>query len=89
MGPSDETPPPAERLGEWIERRRAEPREWVEAASFGDSLLYLDRDELEALRDALQALAEPYLERVADPALRPAGSRPVAFVQIAFPVDEP
>ena len=79
----------AERLGEWIERRRAEPREWVEAAAFGDSLLYLDRDELEALRDGLQALAEPYLERVADPTLRPAGARPVAFVQIAFPVDEP
>jgi DNA-binding transcriptional ArsR family regulator len=79
----------AERLGEWIERRRDEPREWVEAASFGDSLLYLDAKELAALRDALQALAEPYLERVADPALRPDGARPVAFVQIAFPVDEP
>jgi DNA-binding transcriptional ArsR family regulator len=78
----------AERLGEWIERRRAEPRQWVDAAAFGDSLLYLERDELEALRDALQALAEPYLERVADPTLRPAGARPVAFVQIAFPVDE-
>jgi DNA-binding transcriptional ArsR family regulator len=79
----------AERLGEWIERRSEESRDWVEAASFGDSLLYLDRDELEALRDNLQALAEPYLERVADPALRPEGARPVAFVQIAFPVDEP
>ncbi|HET8742352.1 MAG TPA: helix-turn-helix domain-containing protein [Gaiella sp.] len=78
-----------ERLAEWIERRRDEPREWVEAAAFGDSLLYLDRDELAALRDSLQALAEPYLERIADPALRPAGARPVAFVQIAFPVDEP
>lgn len=79
----------AERLKVWIEQRRAEPREWVEAASFGDSLLYLDRGELEALRDGLQALAEPYLERVADPMLRPTGARPVAFVQIAFPVDGP
>ena len=79
----------AERLTEWIERRRAEPREWVEASAFGDSLLYLDRAELEALRDSLQALAEPYLDRIADPALRPPGARPVGFVQIAFPVDEP
>ena len=79
----------AERLSEWIERRRAEPREWVEASAFGDSLLYLDRAELEALRDSLQALAEPYLDRIADPALRPPGARPVGFVQIAFPVDEP
>ena len=78
----------AERLGEWIERRREEPREWVEAAAFGDSLLYLDMEELATLRDSLQALAEPYLERVADPGLRPDGARPVAFVQIAFPVDE-
>ncbi|HEX5583315.1 helix-turn-helix domain-containing protein [Gaiella sp.] len=79
----------AERLAEWIERRRDEPREWVEASAFGDSLLYLDKEELAALRDGLQALAEPYLERVADPTLRPAGARPVAFVQVAFPVDEP
>ena len=66
----------------------SQAREWVEAASYGDSLLYLDREELAALRDALQALAEPYLERIADPALRPPRARPVAFVQIAFPVDE-
>jgi len=37
----------------------------------------------------LQALAERYLERIADPMLRPPGARPVALVQIAFPVDEP
>jgi DNA-binding transcriptional ArsR family regulator len=79
----------AERLGEWIERRRAEPRDWVEAAAFGDSLLYLDVHELAAIRDELQALAERYLERIADPMLRPPGARPVALVQIAFPVDEP
>jgi len=79
----------AERLSEWIERRRAEPREWVEASAFGDSLLYLDVHELAALRDELQALAERYLDRIADPALRPPGARPVGFVQIAFPVDEP
>ncbi|HEY1316590.1 MAG TPA: helix-turn-helix domain-containing protein [Gaiella sp.] len=79
----------AERLGEWIEHRGAEPKEWVEAASFGDSLLYLDREELASLGDALRALAEPYLDRISDPTRRPAGARPVAFVQIAFPVDEP
>jgi DNA-binding transcriptional ArsR family regulator len=78
-----------ERLGDWIERRREEPREWVEASAFGDSLLYLDVEELATLREALQALAEPYLERIADPSLRPPGARPVALVQIAFPVDEP
>jgi DNA-binding transcriptional ArsR family regulator len=78
----------AERLGEWIERRGDEPREWVEASSLGDSLLYLDVEELAALRDGLRALAEPYLERNTAPELRPPEARPVALVQIAFPVDE-
>ena len=83
----------AERLFEgltrWIVSRRTESVEWQEAASFGDSLLYLTAAELAELQCALQQLAEPYLERIADPALRPEGSRPVTFLQIAVPtVDE-
>lgn len=78
----------AERLGQWIERRGDEPRSWADASSFGDSLLYLDVEELAALRDGLRALAEPYLDRNTAPELRPPAARPVAFVQIAFPVDE-
>lgn len=75
-----------ERLARWILSRRAEPVEWQEAASFGDVLLYLTAAELAELRSDLQQLAERYLERVADPALRPEGSRPVMFLQIAVPV---
>jgi DNA-binding transcriptional ArsR family regulator len=78
-----------ERLERWLARRRTEPEEWQEAASYGDSLLYLTVDELAALRDALQALADPYLERVVDPATRPEGCRPVALLQIAFPDEAP
>ena len=76
-----------ERLERWLERRRAEPEEWQEAAVFGDSLLYLTVDELAGLRDALQALADPYLERIGRPDRRPPGTRPVKFLQIAFPED--
>ncbi len=72
----------------WLERRAAEPPGWGEAASFGDTLLYLDVGELAALRDALRALAEPYLERLTRPELRPPESRPVTFLQIAFPDDD-
>ena len=79
----------AERLALWIETRGDEPRDWVDASSFGESLLYLDVEELAALRDGLRALAEPYLDRNTSSELRPPGARPVAFVQIAFPVDEP
>ena len=74
-----------ERLAHWIVSRSAEPVEWQEAASFGDVLLYLTPAELAELRSALGRLAEPYLERVADPTLRPEGSRPVTFLQIAVP----
>lgn len=78
-----------EGLARWIASRRTEPVEWQEAASFGDSMLYLTVAELAELRSDLQQLAERYLERVADPALRPEGSRPVTFLQIAVPtVDE-
>ena len=53
-----------ERLERWFERRSDETPEWGEASALGDTLLYLDVDELAALRDALRALAEPYLERL-------------------------
>lgn len=74
-----------ERLERWLERRRADPPEWQDAAALGDSLLYLTVDELARLRDELQSLADPYLERVEQPELRPDRSRPVTFLQIAFP----
>jgi DNA-binding transcriptional ArsR family regulator len=73
------------RLERWFERRASEPVEWQQAASYGDSFLYLTVEELTQLRDSLQALAEPYDERVSRPETRPAGARPVAFLQIAFP----
>jgi DNA-binding transcriptional ArsR family regulator len=76
------------RVARWIVSRSAEPVGWQEAASFGDVLLYLTPPELAALRRDLERLAERYLERVADPALRPKGSRPVLFLQIAVPAVE-
>jgi DNA-binding transcriptional ArsR family regulator len=76
-----------ERLEAWIDRQPQEAPEWREAASIGDSLLYLTVDELAALRDALMELGEPYLERLGHPELRPAGSRPVSFIRIAIPHD--
>ena len=74
-----------ERLARWIVSRHSEPVEWQEAASFGDVLLYLTAAELAELRNDLAQLAERYLARVVDPALRPEGSRPVTFLQIAVP----
>jgi DNA-binding transcriptional ArsR family regulator len=77
-----------ERLERWLGRRRTERSEWQASAAFGDSLLYLTADELAALRDALEELAEPYVQRVARPELRPPGARSVALLQFAFPDEE-
>jgi len=77
-----------ERLERWFERRASEPVEWQEAAAYGDTILYLTVDELARLRDSLQALAQPYDERLSRPELRPAGARPVGLLQIAFPDEE-
>jgi hypothetical protein len=78
-----------ERLERWLARRRTEDREWQDAAAFGDSMLYLTSEELAELRQALTELAEPYIQRLVRPELRPGGARAVAFLQIAFPDDEP
>jgi DNA-binding transcriptional ArsR family regulator len=74
-----------ENLMQWLDADRDEPSEWQEAAVFGDAILYLTADELKRFGEALDALVEPFVGRVADPAERPEGSRFVTFVKLAFP----
>ena len=78
-----------EQAVEWLEQRADEPREWQEAADLSDVMLYLTAEELEELRRRLMAQIEPYLDRLADPQLRPAGSRMVTVIQLAFPTEPP
>ncbi|HET6849408.1 MAG TPA: helix-turn-helix domain-containing protein [Gaiellales bacterium] len=78
-----------EQAVEWLEQRADEPREWQEAADLSDVMLYLTAEELEGLRRRLMAQIEPYLDRLADPQLRPAGSRMVTVIQLAFPTEPP
>ena len=78
-----------EQVVEWLEQRADEPREWQEAADLSDVMLYLTAEELEGLRRRLMAQIEPYLDRLADPQLRPAGSRMVTVIQLAFPTEPP
>jgi predicted transcriptional regulator len=70
----------------WLEARDGEPAEWQRAASFSDRMLYVTADELEALRDQIQALLDGYLDRITSPELRPPGSRLVGYVELAFPM---
>jgi DNA-binding transcriptional ArsR family regulator len=73
-------------LVRWLEERAHEPVEWQEAAVFGDTMLYLTPEELQRLGRDLEALAERYVERTADPRLRPEGARLVSFLRLAFPL---
>jgi len=74
-----------DRLMRWIEKKAEEPREWQHAAIWGDTGLYVTPEELARLDGDLQALVEPYLERIANRELRPPDSRLVMFICLAFP----
>jgi helix-turn-helix protein len=69
----------------WVRAEPAEPAEWREAAQFGDSLLYLTAAELGELSGQIQSLLQPYVGRLEDRAGRPAGSRLVTVLHLAFP----
>jgi hypothetical protein len=76
-----------ERVMRWLDTMRDEPPEWREAARFGDLFLYLTADELAGIGRRVEALLEPYLDRLANPGLRPEGARLVTYLQLAFPGD--
>lgn len=69
----------------WLRAQPEEAAEWREAAQFGDSLLYLTATEPRELGDQIQGLLRPYAGRLEDLARRPAGSRPVTVLHLAFP----
>jgi predicted transcriptional regulator len=73
----------------WLEVRQAEPEEWQRVAQFGDTYLYLTPDELAALGEQTQQMMDRYIDRQADPELRPEGARLVSYLHLAFPMSRP
>ena len=73
----------------WLEVRQGEPEEWQRVAQFGDTYLYLTPDELAALGEQTQQMMDQYIDRQADPELRPAGARLVSYLHLAFPLLRP
>jgi hypothetical protein len=69
----------------WVQAQHAETPEWREAAQFGDSLLFLTAAELRELGGKIRGLLLTYADRLEDPAERPADSRAVAVMHLAFP----
>jgi predicted ArsR family transcriptional regulator len=76
-----------EYLNRWLEARHREPREWQEAAEFGDTMLYVTAEELAELVAEERALVDRYLDRQQNPELRPPGARRVTYLHLAFPGD--
>jgi DNA-binding transcriptional ArsR family regulator len=71
----------------WLDARADEPQQWQEAAHFGDTFLYATPDEMVELARAEQKLLEPFLDRQAQPELRPPESRLITYLHLAFPGD--
>ncbi|MFC9437263.1 winged helix-turn-helix domain-containing protein [Nocardia sp. NPDC057030] len=76
-----------ELMARWIRTRAEEPADWQEAARFGDTVLHLTVAELTELGAKFDELLRPYLGRLDDADARPAGSRPITLLQLAFPTD--
>jgi hypothetical protein len=74
-----------EDLSRWLAVREDEPEDWLRAAHFGDSLLYLTAEELDDLRGRVHDMVDGYVDRTAEPQLRPADARLVSFLHIAHP----
>lgn len=73
-------------LERWQEVIADEPAEWQRAAQFGDTLLYITAGELAELNERVRELVDAYVDRQADPDLRPPGARPVSYLHIAYPL---
>lgn len=76
-----------EQLMRWLDGHDREPEEWLQAAPFGDTLLWVTAEELRELAREEQALLDRYLERQTDPGARPPGARLVSYLHLAFPVE--
>jgi Helix-turn-helix domain len=76
-----------EQLMRWLEARPDEPEQWQGAAPFGDRILYVTAEELSELSGKVGDLVDEYFERQVRPELRPAGSRLVTWLHLAFPND--
>ncbi len=74
-----------ESMMRWLEARPHEPEEWQLAAQFGDKVLYLTPHELADLGERVNQLLDGYLDRTANPDLRPEGAREVSYLNLAFP----
>ena len=79
-----------ERYWTWLQSMASYPRRWREAADDSAYILFLTAGELEQLKEDFSAMLMPlFLERLADPSKRPAGSVPVELLLFSYPIALP
>jgi DNA-binding transcriptional ArsR family regulator len=79
-----------ERYWTWLRSMASYPRRWQEAADDSAYILFLTVEELERLKEDFSAMLMPlFLERMADPSKRPAGSVPVELLMFSYPTALP
>jgi predicted transcriptional regulator len=82
-------------LERWIDRARSffstrnELPGWEEASGWSNRHVFLTPEETARLREEMRRLLDRYEDRLADPALRPAGALPVEWTIFAAPILSP
>jgi len=70
-----------------LEQRQLLPDAWREVTGTNDMTLYVTPEEMQALNDSILEHLWAYRERIADPAKRPEGSRPIQFAGFTYPIE--
>jgi Helix-turn-helix domain len=78
-----------ERLAAFYESRSGYPLAWQETTGGSQALLHVTPEELKAIDEQIMAVLDPYRDRGADPAKRPADSLPIEVLLFAYPVRPP
>ncbi|GAA1037962.1 helix-turn-helix domain-containing protein [Virgisporangium ochraceum] len=78
----------ADKMLRWVDRSAHEPQQWRTAAFAGGATLPVTAEELTEIAARLRAVLDPYIERLTDPAARPAGARPVRIMLAGTPQKE-
>ena len=79
-----------ERYRTWLDTQAGYPRRWRDAADDSAYVIHLTVEELEQVtRDVTAILMPLFLNRMADPARRPAGSVPVQLLVLSHPTVHP
>jgi DNA-binding MarR family transcriptional regulator len=79
----------ADRMLHWAGAAAAEPEEWRKAPFLGGMTVPLTPDELRSVGERLRAVLQPYVERLENPATRPADARFVRVLLSATPLRIP